>query len=177
MVPDTLLVPNTSCFQNFCQKMPLESQIGSTSSSQAFFLHHPLGFGHNKTCLIADYFHFPNTKWWYWWGLSGFFTISGLPNVPETEHTVIMAPEHEVQWNHKCCPRISMCLTYFQWWSWGIQPYMPYWEKGKALALDALRQLGRSKRRAPGNLEHMCSVWARWIAVESNNCKQQVSYL
>lgn len=40
--------------------MLLETEIGSTS--QAFFLHHPLGFGHNETCLIADYFHFSNKK-------------------------------------------------------------------------------------------------------------------
>lgn len=109
--------------------MPLESQIGSTSSSQAFFLHHPLGFGHSKTyCWLLSLLQHKTT---IWWGLCGFFTISGLPNMPETEHTVIMAPEHEVLWNHKCFPRIRMCLTYFQQWSRGIQPYMPHWKKAK----------------------------------------------
>lgn len=176
-MPDTLLVPDTSCFQTFCQKMLLETQIGSTSVSQAFFLHHPLGFGHNKTCLFADYFHFPITKRRYDEAWVHFFTISGFPTVPETEHVVITAPEHGVQRSHRCYPRISKRLTYFQWQSWGLQPYMPHQKKDKTLTLDALWQHGRSKRGAPGNLHALSSVWARWPAGERINCKQLVSYL
>lgn len=118
----------------------------------SIFLTSPSWFWTQQNLSYCWLLSLPQHKTTIRWGPSGFFTISGLPNVPETEHTVITAPEHEEQQNHKCCPRISMCLTYFQQWSRGIQPYMPHWKKGKMLALDALRHLQRSKRGAPGNL-------------------------
>lgn len=177
MVPDTLLVPNTSCFQNFCQKTLLETQIGSTSSSQGFFLHHALCFGHNKTCFIADYFHFPNTKRWYDGDWVDFLPTLASLMCQKQSTLLIMAPEHEVQWNHKCCPGISMWLTYFQWWSRGIQPYMPHWKKAKR----RLRMLSCNAGGPKGELQESCthaqfepgdllwrativSSWSHWAA-------------
>lgn len=138
-------MPNTSCFQNFCQKMLLETQIGSPSSSQGFFLHHSLCFGHNKTCLIADYFHFPNTKQWYDEDWADFFTISGLPNVPETEHSVNHGSRTWCAVKSQVLPRNKHVPDLFPTMKLGNTTIYASQKKGKTPALDALLEHGRSK--------------------------------
>lgn len=73
------------------------------------------------------------------------------------ENIVFAGPQYEMQRNHKCHPRISICLTYFQRQSWRLQPYRPWWKR----ANHWLWMLSGSTGGPEGKCQEACTALAQ----------------
>lgn len=163
--------------------MLLETQIGSTSVSEAFFLHHPLGLDTTKLVFFS-LLSLPHHKKTIQWSLSGFFYCLWLSyharNRAHCNHgsRVQGAEKSSVFPKNKHISDLSPMTKLRTTTIHASLKKRPNTGSGCSLATQAVW-------KGPGNPHMFGSARARWAAVERISCnrcgriscKQWVSHL